>query len=139
MTYKIEQPYRNLRRLVWTGIAIAGLAIFGKVGLQLASLPLSPRVPEQNVERFVNDIAEQHNFDETIEVVVHDSYSTTANYDLERGVNVIKIGRPCLRESAIRHEAKHVVDGHVKHDRTNFFQREYDEWVATFYGVGILK
>ena len=114
----------------------------GKAVIQYASLPFSPRVSEARAEQFIDDIAREHNFKEPIRVEFIDNWTghgaANADYDAKNGENIIRLSKPYLRETVLRHEAKHIVDGHVKHDRRNLFQREYDEWVATLYGVNVL-
>lgn len=136
-----EQLYRNVNRTLWTGIALVGALTLGKVAIQYASLPFSRRVPESEVRQFVGNIAREHDFKEPIRLEFIDNWTgygaACADYDSTTGENIIRLTKPYLRESVLRHETKHVVKGHVKHNKRNIFQREYNEWVATLYSIGI--
>ncbi len=137
-----KKRYSLMKKALWTINALAAAAFIGKAALQYGSLLFSPDVEESRAKTYISELAQQHNFQEPIEVIIEDSLSASADYDHKRKMNVIRIGRPYLYESVFRHEAKHVFDGHVKHDKhglENFIRWQlHDEWIATLYGIGII-
>lgn len=131
--------YNKANKFLISALLVTGLGIYGKVGLQYASVPFSNKVSEENVQTYIDNLAKEANFKEPIKVNIADNWSDygPACAKHEKGVNNIYVSRPFLRETVLRHEAKHILDEHVKQDRRNIFRNEYNEWVATLYGLGL--